>query len=139
MFDRNIYSNFITNSQIRPSIIYVKHRNSTCVEIDINEDWTMLGTSKSTKIQDMGYNGIMSDAQCKHFLSTRVAPNRGKFMLDELGLKEYDTMEILYRTRGIQPKDDWWLAWSEDDKAEDYHPNFNKEIAEKHYRVYSGD
>lgn len=44
-----------------------------------------------------------------------------------------DYAQLMYRTRLITCTDNYWAAWSEDDKAEDYHPNYNPEIMRERY------
>ena len=43
-------------------------------------------------------------------------------------MDKIDYAILMYKTRLITLIDTYWAAWSEDDKAEDYHPRFNKEI-----------
>lgn len=125
---KNIQSNFRTKSKLRPNKFYIKFGNIVVVEIHTNEDWEMEGVVVNPAYFPASYPLILSDAQCKYWLSNRIMPDRKDGSVEQLGLKEYDTMEVLYRSRGINMLDDYWLAWSIEDKAEEYHPRFNSSL-----------
>ena len=54
-------------------------------------------------------------------------PNR-KDVLREYNMEKMDYAKFEYCTRLINLINNYWLVWSEADKAEDYHPRFNKEL-----------
>lgn len=58
---------------------------------------------------------------------------REKQLKDKYKFDKVDYAQILYRTRMITLIDTYWMAWSEDDKAEDYHPLFNKSLMEQRF------
>lgn len=128
----DIESNFITHEKLRPDIIYIKAGNKVIGDIQIDSEWNMHGTIYHPGLFFSSYPVILTDAQCKYFLASRVAPPR-PLLLEQAGLSEYDTMSLIYRTRGISYLDDIWLAWAPDDRAEDYHPRFNKDIERAYF------
>ena len=114
---------FITYRDVELSRIFVKNGNNTVGYIDIAKDWKMEG--QITDIKNFPwfiYPLYWGQAKCEETILMRVPPNRGEEILKSYAIEKYDVMTLLFMTRGIQMMDRMWFAWSEDDKAEDYHP-----------------
>jgi len=131
----NPKTGFITYRPVELNKIYVKNGNDTVAEINISDNWKMEGwVIDPAKFPWSLYPLYWDQERCEVILTGRVAPNRGPEFLKSMGLDKYDTMTLIYMNRGIQVTDDLWFAWSEDDRAEDYHPNFNPELRKLHIR-----
>lgn len=76
------------------------------------------------------------DIKGEHGLFKGYPPPNRKDIIDYYGDKVIDYSKILYSTRLINLLTHYWVAWSEDDKAEDYHPLFNKDIMKRRMSSY---
>ncbi len=131
----NEKTGFITYRDVELNRIFVKNGTDTVGIINISDNWDMEGyKTKTSRFPWSSFPIYWDQEACEKLIVMRVAPDRGKEFLQRLGIDKYDTMTLAYMTRGIQLIDNMWLAWSEDDKAEDYHPKFNSELMELHCR-----
>ena len=127
------YTNFIAHDKPLTNVVYVKYGNHTVCRIYIKDNWEMLGEIDDFLMCPVGGGKLnhLEQDDCELILLKNMPPASRKKTLKSYGLDRYDSAEIMYRTRGINLLDDFWLAWSENDKAEDYHPLHNKKILEE--------
>lgn len=127
------YTNFIAHNKPLTNTVYVKYGNHTVCRIYIEDDWTMHGEIDDFLMCPVGGGKLnhLEQKDCELILLKNMPPASRTKTLRSHGLERYDSAELMYRTRGINLLDDFWLAWSEDDKAEDYHPLHNKKILEE--------
>jgi hypothetical protein len=122
------YTGFVAHNKPLVHTIYVKDENETTDIIYIDDNWNMAGSSLVLRPKGWGPDITFGQADCERMLMKNVPSKNCPDVLEHYGLKEYDTAEIIYRTRGINLLDKTWLAWSKEDKAEDYHPLCNPEL-----------
>lgn len=125
---RSKYTEFIAYEPPYVEKIYYKHRNETVVALHIEKDWTMYGEVLQP------FNLIvpkfsLDQVDCEKLILDKL-PAWREDVKQRSGLDKYDSAMLMYKYRGIDMLNDYWFAWSENDKIEDYHPKFNKEIAE---------
>lgn len=115
--------------------VYCKDENKTVCIIHIDKNWNMYG--EVIDPYDLFISpvkpifGPLNQEQCERMLMKDAPkPNRVDVMR-ELDMEFMDYAKLMYCTRLINLINNYWLAWSEDDKVEDYHPRFNKEIMKK--------
>jgi hypothetical protein len=122
------YTRFIAYEKPLVHRVYVKDENTTIAIIDIDDNWQMHG-SVINPINKLIHPSLVLDQEsCERALMKNMPPENCPDVLEHYGLDKYDCAEIMYRTRAINLLDKTWLAWSEDDKAEDYHPLCNEKL-----------
>lgn len=112
--------------------IYLKHGNETVAHIEMDDDWNMTCYPHDPfnipyHFQSPAYDP-MGQKMCELLVTDKMPPRCRNDIKKKYGTPEVDYGVLLYCTRGINLLDNYWWAWSEDDKAEDYHPRYNEEI-----------
>lgn len=118
--------------------MYVKDGNKTVCIIHIDEEWNMTGevidpfNIPISPIKPI--YGQLNQLQCEQIIMRHMAPMcREKQLKDKYKFEKVDYAQILYRTRMINLIDTYWVAWSESDKAENYHPLFNTSLMKQRF------
>lgn len=120
--------------------IYYKDGNKTVAIIYVDNEWNMHGVPLDP--YDLPISPLkpiyteLNQKQCELMLLKDTPPPNRKDIIDYYGDKVIDYSKILYSTRLINLLTHYWVAWSEDDKAEDYHPLFNKDIMKRRMNSY---
>lgn len=121
--------------------IYFKNCNKTVCIIHIEPDWSMYGEvldpfNIPIDLLTPKFRNL-TQYECEELLMWHMPPLNRVDVLKRWNMPIMDYAQLLYRTRLITYVDNYWAAWSEEDKAEDYHPRFNKEIFEERYKDVS--
>ena len=118
--------------------IYVKDGNKTVCIIHIDEEWNMTGevidpfNIPISPIKPI--YGQLNQLQCERIIMRHMAPMcREKQLKEKYKFDKVDYAQIMYRTRLITLIDTYWVAWSESDRAEDYHPRYNEKLMEERF------
>lgn len=115
--------------------VYYKNGNKTVCIIHIDKDWNMYGDvidPFDIPIDSLKPKYLPLDqGQCERLIMRHMPPRSREDVKKKYNMKEIDYAMLMYKTRLITLIDTYWAAWSEDDKAEDYHPRFNEEIMEE--------
>lgn len=118
--------------------IYVKDGNKTVCIIHIDKEWNMTGevidpfNIPISPIKPI--YGQLNQLQCEQIIMRHMAPMcREKQLKDKYKFDKVDYAQIMYRTRLITLIDTYWVAWSESDRAEDYHPRYNEKLMEERF------
>lgn len=119
--------------------IYIKDGNKTVCIIHADKNWNMyadiidpfdLPISPIKPIY-----GQLNQKQCEQILMLQMAPLcRAEQLKKKYGFDKVDYAYILYKTRLINSTHTYWAAWSEYDRAEDYHPAYNKKLEEEYIK-----
>ena len=126
------YTDFTASEPPYTNKIFCKDGNRTVAIIHIDDNWNMWGEVIDpfnlwiSPIKPIYTN--LTQEQCERMLLKDVPKPNRKDVLREYNMKEMDYAKFMYCTRLINLINNYWLAWSEDDKAEDYHPRFNEEL-----------
>ena len=115
---------------------YFKDANKTLCIMHADKDWNMRGEVRDPfniplNMLEPKFSDL-TQYQCEELLVHRMPPPTRKDVLNRLQLDRMWYDQLMYRTRLIRFTDNYWLAWSEHDKIEDYHPRWNKEILKEH-------
>lgn len=127
------YTYFCANDEPLTDKIYCKYGNKTTCIIHVNEDWNMTGEvidPFNLYISPLKpiYRDLTQEECERMLLKDTPQPNR-KDIIEKYGVNGViDYAKFMYSTRLINMINTYWLAWSENDKAEDYHPLYNKDI-----------
>lgn len=132
MYYESKYTNFTASEPPYTNIIYYKNINKTVVKIHIDNEWNMWGEvvdpfDKVIFPFKPIYRALNQQECEKLLMKDMPKPNR-QDVLEKYNMKVMDYSMLLYSTRLINLINNIWVAWSEEDKAEDYHPRFNKEL-----------
>lgn len=127
--DNPVYSSqitgFITWEEPVLKSIYIKNKNETKAKINITKNWKMEG-----EVYDPWFfipkRFVWNQKDCEQYILGRIGCNR-EDTLRRMHLDRYDSILMLYKSRGVKPTDTIWFAWSDDDKFEDYHPKATSE------------
>jgi len=133
MYYTSEYTNFCASEPPYTDTIYYKDGNKTIAVIHIDKDWNMTGDVLDPF--DLPINiseptwGPLDQVQCERMLMKDMPkPNRKDIMQEYNMGNAIDYAKLVYCTRLINMINSYWVAWSENDKAEDYHPRFNPDI-----------
>lgn len=118
--------------------IYIKDGNKTVCIIHADENWSMYGDVVDPfNIPISPIKPIytrLNQFQCERIIMRNMPPMiRVEQLKREYGFDKVDYAIVMYRTRLITLIDTYWAAWSEEDKAEDYHPRFNAELMKQRF------
>lgn len=113
--------------------IFYKKGNRTIAIVHIDSDWNMWGEVLDpfnlpiSPIKPVF--GQLNQIQCEEMLLYGTPPASRIDLIEKYNMrKQFDYAKFMYCTRLITMTNDYWLAWSDNDKAEDYHPWFNPHI-----------
>ena len=126
------FTNFQTDMEVLTNTMYYKDINKTICIIHVNDDWSMNG--KVLDPFDLPISPIkpiftdLDQEMCEKIIMRTMPPPYRQDILKKYNFKVMDYGLMLYKTRLINLLDTYWMAWSEDDKVEDYHPRFNEYI-----------
>lgn len=132
MYYESKYTYFCASEPPYTDTIYYKDGNKTVTIIHVDKDWNMSGEVIDPFDQYVSpvepIWGTLNQEQCERMLLKDMpSPNRTdvkkKYNMDKI-----DYAMLMYCTRLISMINSYWVAWSENDKAEDYHPRYNEEI-----------
>ncbi len=112
--------------------IYFKDGNKTVAIIHIDKDWNMWGEAIDPfdipiDIMNPKFD-LLTQTECEQIIMRHMPPECRTDVKQKYNMEKLDYAMIMYKTRLISLTDKYWAAWSEDDRVEDYHPLFNKEI-----------
>lgn len=132
LYYKSKYTEFQTTEPPYTDKIYYKEGNKTLCIIHIDENWNMWGEVKDPfnipiDILKPKYKDL-TQAQCEELIMRHMPPLRRTDIKKKYNMEIVDYAIIMYKTRLITCIDNYWAAWSEDDKAEEYHPKYNKDI-----------
>ena len=122
------YTEFIAYESPYIDKIYYMHMNKIIAIIHVDSNWSMHGEVLhpfDMIVKTFGLNQI----DCEKLILSKL-PAWREDVKRRSKLDRYDSAMLLYKYRGIDMLNNYWFAWSQDDKIEDYHPKYNKEIAE---------
>lgn len=133
------FTDFIAYNEPLVDKIYYKWSNVTAAIILVDNNWKMRGIIKNENlVPSLIHRTELSQSECENCIMSHMpSPNRQDILI-RLELKVYDSAEYIYRTRAISAFDLFWLAWSDDDKAEDYLPMRNYKIWKSRFKSGEG-
>lgn len=119
-----------------PYEIYYKHGNKTVCIIHVGRDWSMWGevidpydipvALFTPKFEPL------DQRMCEKLLLKHMPPSSRKDVLIRHNMEQFDHPTLIYATRLITLLDDYWLAWDENERAEDIHPRFNDKLKQEY-------
>ena len=117
--------------------IYYKEGDKTLCIIHVDENWNMWGEVKDPynipiDILNPKFKPL-NQKQCEELIMIHMPPRHRTDVKKRWGMDKIDYAILMYKTRLITLIDSYWVAWSEDDKAEDYHPRYNEKLMEKRF------
>lgn len=122
------YTEFTAYEEPYTDKFYFKYTNETVAIIYVDKDWNMYGDVLDP-FQMPVKTFKLDQVDCEKLILIKLPTWRAD-VKRRSGLDKYDTAMLLYKSRGINLLNNYWFAWAESDKIEDYHPLFNAEIAE---------
>lgn len=126
------YTGFQAFERPYTDTFYYKRGNDTIVIIHVDNDWNMFGEVLDPFLLPISpiepIYGLLTQQRCEELIMRTMPPPYRKDVLRKYNMKKMDYAMLMYCTRLINLIDTHWMAWSENDKAEDYHPRFNKEL-----------
>lgn len=106
--------------------IYFKYCNITVALLTVTENWGLEGeVIYPFKMPVKCFK--LDQFDCEKLILDFIPAWREDVKIRS-GLKEYDSAMLLYKYRGITRLNKWWFAWSEQDRIEDYHPEYTPEL-----------
>lgn len=126
------YTNFCASEPPYTDTIYYKNGNETLAKIHVNKDWSMTGSAINPFELPIGLCtaefGYLNQEQCERLIMQDMPKPNRKDIMKKYNMKVLDYAMIMYKTRLINMINSYWVAWSEDDKVEDYHPRYNEKL-----------
>lgn len=132
MYYESKYTDFTASEPPYTDKIYYKDGNKTVAIIHIDNNWNMWGEVLDPF--DLIISPIkpifrdLTQKECERMLMKDMPKPNRQDVLDKYNMKVMDYATLVYSTRLINLINCYWVAWSENDRAEDYHPRFNEEL-----------
>lgn len=117
--------------------IYYKEGNKTLCIIHIDNAWNMWGEvldpfNIPIDVLRPKYDNL-NQIQCEQLIMRHMPPRHRLDVKRKYNMENIDYAILMYKTRLITLIDNYWAAWSENDKAEDYHPKYNQSLMEQRF------
>lgn len=119
----------LTVQEAEAKVFYFMEGNNLLATIYVSDGWKLMGEVNDVVnfpyrcLIPIGSDFNLDQDDCEYIIRKRIRPNRG--------YKDYDEIKELGARRGANTLDNYWFAWSLQDRAEDWHPRFNKELMDK--------
>lgn len=135
--EKPVYSSkltpFITWEEPVLSEIYIKNAQDIVAKINITGNWEMEGEVYDPWVF-IPTKFTLTQKDCEEYIVSRIGCDR-EDTLKRMNIERYDSILMLYHTRGIRPTDKIWFAWDKSDRFEDYHPKATPESWAEHLEL----